>query len=215
MSALRARGIRAAYDGRVVAAAESIEAAPGEVVALIGPNGSGKSTLLRLLALIEPPAAGSVAILGEEVPPEGAARERLRLSVTLALPQPWLFAGTARSNAERGLAARGVPAAERRERALRALADLGAADLAGRDAKRLSTGESARVALARALVIETAVLLLDEPFAHLDPAGVPAARAAIERRVAAGAAIVVAAVDPADLHGLAARRIAVVRPTSG
>jgi tungstate transport system ATP-binding protein len=198
-----------AYDGRVVASMEALDAAPGERVALVGPNGSGKSTLLRVLGLIEAPAAGTVAILGAGAPPAGRGREALRRSVTLALPHPWLFSGTALGNVERGLAARGVPRAERRERALRALGDLGAADLAGRDARNLSSGESARVALARALVLETPVLLLDEPFAHLDPAGVPAARAAVERRAAAGAAILLAAVDPSDLHGLATRVVAV------
>lgn len=207
-AALSARGIRAAHDGRPAALLDALEVAPGEAVALVGPNGSGKSTLLRILALLEPPAAGEVAILGETAGPSEADRGRLRRSITLALPQPWLFVGTALRNVERGLAARGVPAAERRERARRALEDLGAAHLAPRDARRLSTGETSRVALARALVLETPVLLLDEPFAHLDPGGVPAARAAVERRLAAGAAVILAAVDASDLAGLPVRVVA-------
>lgn len=211
-AALSARGIRAAHDGRPAAVLDALDVARGEAVALVGPNGSGKSTLLRILALLEPPAAGEVAILGEEAEPSEAARGSLRRSVTLALPQPWLFVGTAIRNVERGLAARGVPAAERRERARRALEDLGAAHLAHRDARRLSTGETSRVALARALVLETPVLLLDEPFAHLDPDGVPAARAAVERRLAAGGAVLLAAVDPADLAGLPARIVRVSPP---
>ncbi len=214
-AALSARGIRAAHDGRTAAALDALEVAPGECVALVGPNGSGKSTLLRLLALLEVPLCGEVSILGIAAGPAEADRERLRRSVTLALPHPWLFVGTAIGNVERGLAARGVPAAERRERALRALGDLGVAGLAHRDARRLSTGETARVALARALVIETPVLLLDEPFAHLDPAAVPAARAAVERRLAAGTAVLAAAVDPADLAGLAAGVVQVAPPSPG
>jgi tungstate transport system ATP-binding protein len=212
MSALEARGLRMAYDGRTVAALDGLAAAPGEVAALVGTNGSGKSTLLRLLALVEPPAAGEVLLLGRAVGRSERERAARRREVTLALPGPWLFAGTALGNVARGLAARGVPRAERRERALRALEEVGAAGLAGRDARRLSSGESARVGLARALVLETPVLLLDEPFAHLDPEGVPAARAAVERRAAAGTAVLLAAADPADLHGLPARTVPVRAP---
>ncbi len=204
MSALSARGIRVSYDGRPAAALDSLDAAPGEVVALLGRNGSGKSTLLRVLALVEAPTAGDVVVAGTAEPP-------IR-RVTLALPHPWLFAGTALKNLERPLAARGVHRAERRERARRALADLGVAHLEGKDARRLSSGETARVSLARALCLETAVLLLDEPFAHLDPAAVPAARAAVERRLAAGTAVVIAATGPDGLAGMAARVVEVRAP---
>jgi tungstate transport system ATP-binding protein len=211
---LSARGLRASHEGRPSAELEALEVGAGKAVALVGPNGSGKSTLLRVLALLERPEAGEVALLGTPVGPAAEERDRRRRDVTLALPHPWLFVGSALQNVERGLTARGVPRPERRVRAMRALADLGVEHLAGRDAKRLSTGESARVALARALVLETPVLLLDEPFAHLDPGAIPAARAAIERRLAAGAAVVAAAVDPRDLDGLARRVVEVRAPTS-
>ncbi len=212
MSALEARGIHAARDGRATAALESLAVEAGEVVGLVGPNGSGKSTLLRVLALLEPPRAGGVVLLGAPVGPSEEDREGRRREVTLALPEPWLFVGSALHNVERGLAARGVPRGPRRARAAAALESLGAAALGSRDAKRLSTGESARVALARALVLETPVLLLDEPFVHLDPAAVPAAREAVARRSAAGAAVLVAAVDARDLAGLAGRIVEVRAP---
>lgn len=212
MTALSARGIRVAYDGRPAAALDALEAAPGEVLALLGPNGSGKSTLLRVFALLERPGAGEVLLGGKPGGTSEREREVPRRGVTLALPHPWLFVGSALANVERGLAARGVPREERRARALRALEDLGVAALAGKDAKRLSTGETARVSLARALVLETAVLLLDEPFAHVDPAAVPLARAAIQRRAAAGAAVVIAAVHPDGLAGIPARVVEVRAP---
>ncbi len=208
--ALSARGLRISFDGRPAAFLDALDLVPGEAAVLLGPNGSGKSTLLRALALLEPPTAGAVLLLGEAATESN--RERLRRSVTLALPAPWLFAATAQGNVERGLAARGVPAAERRARAAGMLEALGLSHLAGRDGKRLSSGESARVALARALVLDAPVLLLDEPFAHLDPGAVPAARAAVERRLAAGAAVLCAAVDASDLAGLPARVVEVRAP---
>jgi ABC-type multidrug transport system ATPase subunit len=204
MSALSARGIRVSYDGRPAAALDSLDVAPGEVVALLGRNGSGKSTLLRAMALVEIPTAGEVVVAGTAEPPVRR--------VTLALPHPWLFAGTTLANLERPLAARGVDSSTRRDRARRALDDLGIGHLAGKDARRLSTGETARVSLARALCLETPVLLLDEPFAHLDPSAVGPARAAIERRAAAGAAVVIAAVGPDGLAGMAARVVEVRAP---
>ena len=207
--ALSARGLRISFDGRPAAFLDALDLVPGEAAVLLGPNGSGKSTLLRALALLEPPTAGAVLLLGEAATESN--RERLRRSVTLALPAPWLFAATALGNVERGLAARGVPAAERRARAAGMLEALGLSHLAGRDGKRLSSGESARVALARALVLDAPVLLLDEPFAHLDPGAVPAARAAAARRLAARAPRLCAALaaaaharDPARGGGVGA-----------
>ncbi len=197
--ALSLRGVRVDYDGRAAAALAALDVAPGETVALRGPNGSGKSTLLRVMALVELPAAGTVRIRG------GAGGRR---DVTLALPQPWLFAGTALQNVESGLVARGVARPDRHRRAREMLDVLGIDGLADRDARRLSSGESARVSLARALVLETPVLLLDEPFAHLDPEVIPAARAAVERRLAAGAAVVFAVLGTSDLHGVTARVVA-------
>ncbi len=211
MSALAARGIRVAYGGRVVAALEALDVEAGACVALLGRNGAGKSTLLRVLGLLEPPAEGTVTVEGR-VAGSAADRGALRGRVTVALPQPWLFTATALANVRRGLAARGVPRAAADRRATAALEALGAAHLALRDARSLSSGEAARVALARALVLETPVLLLDEPFAHLDEAGVAPVVAAVRGRLAAGAAVVIAGVGPPDHRGLADRECPVVAP---
>lgn len=207
---LSARGLGVAREGRLLASLDALDLAPGEAAALLGRNGSGKSTLLRALALVEAPTAGTVAILGEAAGPGTA--ERLRRSVTLGLPQPWLFAASALANVERGLAARGVGRAERRRRAAEALAEVGLEAVAGRDARALSSGEAARVSLARALVLRTPILLLDEPFAHLDPEALPPVREALLRRLAGGTAILGAAPSPADLGGLEARAVPVAAP---
>lgn len=201
-----------AYAGRPVARLPELDVRAGEVVALVGPNGSGKSSLLRALALMERPAAGRVILGGSPVPDGRRARERLRRRVTLALPRPHLFRGTVRSNLERALAAHGVPSRERPARVTPALERLGLGSLAERDARTLSSGETARVSLARALVLRTEVLLLDEPFAHVDPDARVPLRDAVAERIDAGVAVVVAALGPDDLGGLDARVVPLSAP---
>jgi ABC-type cobalamin/Fe3+-siderophores transport system ATPase subunit len=138
---------------REVVRGASLELRAGETVALLGPNGAGKSTLLDALAGALPPAAGRVERRGR---------------VAVALQSADLARRSVMGNLVAALAWWGVPRAERRPRAERALAALGAAQLAGRRATELSGGERRRVHLARVLATEADVLLLDEPFAGLD-----------------------------------------------
>jgi NitT/TauT family transport system ATP-binding protein len=129
--------------------------APGEFVCLLGASGCGKSTLLNLIAGLLEPTAGRI----------GVSAERPALMFQEAALLPWL---TAARNVELALQARGVGRAERRAEAARLL---GVVNLAGQGGKRvheLSGGMRQRVALARALAQDSAVLLMDEPFAALD-----------------------------------------------
>jgi NitT/TauT family transport system ATP-binding protein len=134
----------------------------GEFVALLGRSGSGKSTLLRCVAGLIAPTGGEVLFRGK--PLTGTNRDTTMVFQTFAL-LPWL---TVQQNVELGLEARGVGPAERSERALRAI------DLVGLDGyesaypKELSGGMRQRVGFARALVVEPAALLMDEPFSALD-----------------------------------------------
>jgi len=139
----------------------------GSVLAVLGANGAGKTTLLRALAgLVEP-------LQGRVEPPHA---ER----VALVFQSPIVFAGSVLWNATLPLWGAGLSRSEREGRARAALERFGIAPLAGRSAATLSGGERRRLALARALVTEPAVLLLDEPFDDLDAAG----RAALVRDLA-------------------------------
>jgi molybdopterin-binding protein len=137
----------------------------GEVMAILGPNGAGKSTLFRLLSLTESPSSGAILLDGK---PVRASDESARRRISAVFQRPHLFAGTARSNVEYGLRARGLDSAEVGSRATRWMETFGIGQLAGADVRRLSGGEAQRVALARAFATEPDLLLLDEPAAALD-----------------------------------------------
>ncbi|HXG02057.1 MAG TPA: ABC transporter ATP-binding protein [Candidatus Binatia bacterium] len=159
-------GVRLGRPGGFSLEVPALDVRAGEVLAVLGPNGSGKSTLLRVMALLERPDAGRVWAHGRPVDAADALAVRRRMA--MVFQQPLLADTTVIENAALGLRFRGVPAAERRTRALGWLERLGVAALADRRARSLSGGEAQRVALARALVLEPEVLLLDEPFAALD-----------------------------------------------
>jgi NitT/TauT family transport system ATP-binding protein len=137
----------------------SFRAEPGEFVALLGPSGCGKSTLLRLVAGLEPPTAGTLLV-------DGASITRPHPSRVLVFQDPTLYPWrTVRRNAALGLEARGLERAPRVDQALRLV---GLTNFADAYPHQLSGGMAQRAALARALVNDPAVLLLDEPLGKLD-----------------------------------------------
>jgi NitT/TauT family transport system ATP-binding protein len=140
----------------------SIELRAGEIVALLGRSGSGKSTLLRTIAGLIAPSSGRVRYRGTVL--NGANPGTAMVFQSFAL-MPWL---TVQDNVELGLAARGVSAARRRERALAAIDLIGLDGFESAYPKELSGGMRQRVGFARALVLEPDVLLMDEPFSALD-----------------------------------------------
>jgi heme exporter protein A len=156
----RTFGRRRAVDG------VTLSVAAGECLALFGPNGAGKTTLLRLIAGLLKPSSGSVRVGG------GAARDDAdsRARVGLISHQSMLYrALTARENVE--FAARLYGAAEPRAAAMRALDRMRVADRADTPLSALSRGLQQRVSIARAIVHEPGVVLLDEPYTGLDAAG--------------------------------------------
>lgn len=134
----------------------------GAPTVLVGPNGSGKTTLLRLAMGLIVPARGRVTWGGRET--TGLTRR------AIVFQRPVMLRRSAAGNVRYALAAAGVPRRERGVRAAALLARVGLEGLAGRPARRLSGGEQQKLALARALAKEPAVLFLDEPTASLDPA---------------------------------------------
>ncbi len=153
-----------ATDGgtKSVLAGITLQIREGEIVALLGRSGSGKSTLLRCIAGLIAPSAGTVSYRGQRL--NGANPGTALVFQSFAL-LPWL---TVLENVELGLEAKGVAPAARRERALRAIDQIGLDGFESAYPKELSGGMRQRVGFARALVVEPDVLLMDEPFSALD-----------------------------------------------
>lgn len=159
--------VRFAYPGSPTALSiDNLHLAAGQIHVLLGPNGSGKTTLLHLLAFLLFPSEGHLSFWGKKVKKNGCTHLRRRIG--LLLQKPYLFNTTVLENVTCGLKMRGENRAKRQRRALEYLAQLGLSHLASRPAASLSGGEVQRVALARTLVLEPEVLLLDEVFNHLD-----------------------------------------------
>ena len=142
-----------------------LEIFEGEFLAIMGPSGCGKTTTLRMLAGLDAPSVGEIRMNGQvinEVEPH--ERDTPLVWQSLAL-FPFL---TARENVEFGLRMRGVNKKERKERALTWLEKLDILEFSDRNVSTLSGGQKQRVALARSLVLEPKILLLDEPLSALD-----------------------------------------------
>jgi putative spermidine/putrescine transport system ATP-binding protein len=166
MTAISLRGVRKEFPGGVVAVHDlDLDVGEGEFVTLLGPSGSGKTTVLRLIAGFEQPSAGTVSLRGRDVT-SAAPFDR---DVHTVFQDYALFPHlSVLRNVEYPLRIAGVGRAERRERALSALATVRLEGMAERAPTALSGGQRQRVALARALVDRPAVLLLDEPLGALD-----------------------------------------------
>jgi len=159
--------VRLVREGRAVLSDLSLSIASGGFCALIGPSGAGKSSLIRLLNRLDDPDAGVILWRGR--PLHATPVRELRRRIGFVFQKSVMFPGSVRDNLLAPLTLGGPPPEDAEARARRNLeaASL-SAELLDRDAAELSGGEQQRVAIARSLMTEPEVLLLDEPTASLD-----------------------------------------------
>src|SRR5690606_35396197 len=165
MATLEIRNLRRMFGTTRAVDDVSLSVDHGELLCLLGPSGSGKSTVLRMLGGFERPDAGSILIDGEDV--TNLAPERRPTGMVFQSHALWSHMDVF-SNVAFGLKLRRLPREEIRTRAEAALDMVGLAGYGARRTTQLSGGQQQRVALARSLVLEPKILLLDEPFASLD-----------------------------------------------
>jgi ABC-type sugar transport system ATPase subunit len=139
----------------------------GETLTVVGPNGAGKSTLLLALARLLKPSHGDILYDGKSLRQWNELDYRRKIS--FVFQAPLLMDMTVEQNVGLGLKFRGTPKEETQARVREWMKQLGVESLSTRRARQLSGGEAQRVSLARAFVLEPELLLLDEPFAALDP----------------------------------------------
>jgi len=169
---LRGEGLHKSYNRRPVLRNVTVEVKGGEVVGLLGPNGAGKTTTFSIIVGIIRPDQGSVRYKGEDIT-NLPMHQRARKGVTYLPQEPSVFRKlTVAENVMAILETLSLSAAERADRLTHLLAELHINHLADRRAESLSGGERRRVEITRALVLSPSFMLLDEPFAGIDPLSV-------------------------------------------
>lgn len=162
-------GLKVCRGNATVLNIEHLLVAEGEIISIIGPNGAGKSTLLQTINLLLPFTSGRLSLLGTEITQETDPL-RLRRRCAMVFQESLFTSDSVFDNVALPLRLRKYPAGAIQQKVQAALATFHCEHLIGRLAYQLSGGESQRVCLARAFVSDPEILLLDEPFAALDPA---------------------------------------------
>jgi lipopolysaccharide export system ATP-binding protein len=172
MATLRTHDLTKTYSGRTVVGGVSLDVSSGEIVGLLGPNGAGKTTTFYMTVGLTPPDSGRVELDGHDVT-EDPMYVRARKGIGYLPQEPSIFRGlTVEQNILAILETMDLDAATRRTRLRELLAELGLTSLAQSPAHTLSGGERRRAEITRALVMRPKFILLDEPFAGIDPIAV-------------------------------------------
>jgi lipopolysaccharide export system ATP-binding protein len=169
MATLRTQDLTKSYGGRTVVRGVSLDVHSGEIVGLLGPNGAGKTTTFYMTVGLTAPDAGRVILNGEDVT-DAPMYMRARKGIGYLPQEPSIFRGlTVEQNILAILETLDLDRAARRARLQELLAELNLTPLASAPAYTLSGGERRRAEITRALVVSPKFLLLDEPFAGIDP----------------------------------------------
>jgi tungstate transport system ATP-binding protein len=165
---LEARNLEVKRGGTVVLRIPSFSLRKGEFLSLIGPNGAGKTTLLQTLSFLLKPFQGEIFFKEQKIEANHSALG-YRRKLAMVFQEPLLFDTTVFSNIASGLRIRGIEKNQIHSRVTEQMERFGITHLSTRSARTLSGGEAQRTSLARAFALQPEILLLDEPFASLDP----------------------------------------------
>ncbi len=169
---IRTEDLVKAYRGKTVVQGVSVNVNAGEIVGLLGPNGAGKTTTFYMIVGLVQPTRGKIYFKGRDISKK-AMFERARMGMGYLAQEPSIFRKlTVSENIMAILETRKLTSRQRKQRLDELMEDLGIAGLAGQKAFTLSGGERRRLEIARALVTDPAMILLDEPFSGVDPLAV-------------------------------------------
>ena len=191
MKRLEARALTKVYGGRKVVSGVDLEIRPGEVVGLLGPNGAGKTTTFYMIVGLIKPDDGRIFLDSEEITRDPMFT-RARKGINYLPQEPSVFRKlTVEENILAILETLDIESEERKNRLKQLLGELDLTDLAASKAYSLSGGERRRVEITRALVTSPRFILLDEPFAGIDPLAVADIQKIIQKLKAKGIGVVI------------------------